>query len=238
MLEGFERRVAAIPRDLCAPFHSEARQLETELLSIYRFVALSARNEADLGQIAKAWALMVKVCDESANRLNTLVKQRPDCGADAYYDRVLDSPPAHFGFDPFLGEEQHDQPRAHLYCPFEKQVQPGGLTEGSRRSQRSADLRSEDVMAFDPGRGRRVRPLVRPQTITSLAPLPGCGGSSLLLIRGCRSRTRSTPGYLLAALRAARLLACKKLICARTADTADQPRIHIDDPACSVTLPP
>ena len=90
MLEGFERRVAAIPRDLCAPLHTEARQLETELLSIYKFVALSTRKEEDLGQVAKAWGMMVKVCDESAVHLNALVKQHPDCGADAYYDRVLD----------------------------------------------------------------------------------------------------------------------------------------------------
>jgi hypothetical protein len=90
MIEGFERRVAAIPRDLCAPFHSEARQLETELLSIYKFVALSARREEDLIQISKVWALMVRVCDESADRLNTLVEHHPYCGADAYYDRVLD----------------------------------------------------------------------------------------------------------------------------------------------------
>jgi len=90
MLEGFERRVAAIPNDLCAPFHSEARQLETELLTIYKFVALSTRRTEDLTQVAKAWEMMVKVCDESAKRLNTLVKHHPACGADSYYDRVLD----------------------------------------------------------------------------------------------------------------------------------------------------
>ena len=90
MLQGFERRVAAIPKDLCAPVHSEARQLETELLTIYKFVALAARREEDLSQIAKAWDMMVKVCDESAKRLNDLVKQHPYCGANAYYDRVLD----------------------------------------------------------------------------------------------------------------------------------------------------
>jgi hypothetical protein len=90
MLAGFERRVAAIPSELCAPFHSEARQLETELLSIYKVVALCARREEDLAQIGRAWGLMVKVCDETAKRLNTLVKQHPDCGADAYHDRVLD----------------------------------------------------------------------------------------------------------------------------------------------------
>jgi len=90
MLAGFERRVAAIPSELCAPFHSEARQLETELLSIYKFVTVCARKEQDLAQIGRAWGLMVKVCDETAKHLNTLVKQHPDCGADAYHDRVLD----------------------------------------------------------------------------------------------------------------------------------------------------
>ena len=90
MLEGFQRRVAAIPNDLSAPFHSEARQLETELLTIYKFVALSARKTEDLTQIANAWETMVQVCDESAKRLNALAKQHPHCGAESFYDRVLD----------------------------------------------------------------------------------------------------------------------------------------------------
>jgi hypothetical protein len=90
MLEGFQRRVAAIPNDLTAPFHSEARQLETELLTIYKFVALSTRRTEDLTQVAKAWETMVQVCDESAKRLNTLVRQHPHCGAESFYDRVLD----------------------------------------------------------------------------------------------------------------------------------------------------
>ncbi|MGH7952524.1 MAG: hypothetical protein ACREFE_11485, partial [Limisphaerales bacterium] len=90
MLESFVRRVAAIPGNLCAPFHSEARQLETELLTIYKFVALSARRTEDLAQIAKSWGMMVKVCDESAQKLNALVQQHPYCGANSYYDRVLD----------------------------------------------------------------------------------------------------------------------------------------------------
>lgn len=90
MLAGFDRRVAAIPSDLCAPFHTEARLLGTELLTIYRFVALAARREEELDRVAKAWEMMVKVCDESAQRLGELVRQHPDCGAAAYYDRVLD----------------------------------------------------------------------------------------------------------------------------------------------------
>ena len=90
MLEGFERRVASIPKDLCAPFHSEARQLETQLLAIYKFVALTTRKEEDLNCVAKAWGRMVALCDESAKHLNALVQQHPHCGADTYYDRVLD----------------------------------------------------------------------------------------------------------------------------------------------------
>ena len=90
MLQGFERRVAEIPMDLCAPFHAEARQLESELLTIYKFVALSVRKPEDLGDVAKAWSGMVWFCDESVKRLSVLVKQHPQWGADFYYDRVLD----------------------------------------------------------------------------------------------------------------------------------------------------
>ena len=90
MLVDFERRVASIPKDLCAPFHEEARQLETELLTIYKMVALCARKEEDLSGVSKSWGFMVQMCDESAKQLNKLVQQHPSCGADAYYDRVLD----------------------------------------------------------------------------------------------------------------------------------------------------
>ena len=82
--------MSATPNELCAPFQTEARQLETELLTIYKFVALSTRRDEDLNSVAKAWGLMVSVCDQSAKGLNTLVQQHPDCGADTYYDRVLD----------------------------------------------------------------------------------------------------------------------------------------------------
>ncbi len=90
MLSGFDQRVASIPKDLCAPFHQEARHLETELLTIYRVVALCVRKEQDLAQIAADWAFMVNICDDSAARLGRLREQHPYCGADTYYDRVLD----------------------------------------------------------------------------------------------------------------------------------------------------
>ncbi|MDW8308369.1 MAG: hypothetical protein RMK20_03250 [Verrucomicrobiales bacterium] len=90
IVRNFERRVAAIPEHLCAPFHTEARQLEAELLLFYKFVALAVRKEEDLDRIAKAWAAVVRACDESAQRLHGLAQRHPDCGADVYYDRVLD----------------------------------------------------------------------------------------------------------------------------------------------------
>jgi hypothetical protein len=90
MFVGFEQRVLSIPGDLCAPFFEEARQLETELLSIYRMVALCARKEQDLACIAKGWEFMVNVCDQAAARLSKLSEQHPYCGAVLYFDRVLD----------------------------------------------------------------------------------------------------------------------------------------------------
>ena len=90
MLTDFDRRIAAIPKDLCAPFHIEARQLDVELMTIYKMIVLCVRKEENLDQVSNAWRVMVGVCDEFAKRLNDLSKQHPYCGADSYYDRVLD----------------------------------------------------------------------------------------------------------------------------------------------------
>jgi len=89
-LAGFEQRVAAIPRDLSAPFHAEARRLEAELLTVYRVVALCTKREDDLAKVAHWWGAMVQVCDSFAQRLSKLVADHPAAGADAYYDRVLE----------------------------------------------------------------------------------------------------------------------------------------------------
>ncbi len=90
MLADFERRVASIPQDLCAPFHSEAMKLEVELLSIYKMVTLCVRKEQDLDRVASYWDLMVNICDQTSRHLLKLVQQHPHCGADWYHDRVLD----------------------------------------------------------------------------------------------------------------------------------------------------
>ncbi|MBI3878885.1 MAG: hypothetical protein HY301_02325 [Verrucomicrobia bacterium] len=89
-LASFEQRVAAIPGDLCAPFHDEARQLETELLTVYRVVVLCTKREEDLERVSKWWATLVQVCDGFAARLSRLVQAHPVCGAEQYYDRVLE----------------------------------------------------------------------------------------------------------------------------------------------------
>ena len=90
MVADFERKIALIPKEMCAPFHHEARQLETQLLTVYQMVAQMTRNVDDLDQIASLWERVVLMCDAFAERLSALVKQHPQCGAGSYYDRVLD----------------------------------------------------------------------------------------------------------------------------------------------------
>ena len=89
-LASFEMRLAAIPKDLCAPFHEEARLLETELLTVYRVVVLCTKREEGLERVSKWWETMVRVCDEFALRLSRLLAAHPTCGAEQYYDRVLE----------------------------------------------------------------------------------------------------------------------------------------------------
>lgn len=90
VLEGFDKRVESIPLDLYVPFHNEARQLETEILFFYRLIAKCVRNDDNLDSVAACWELMVHICDESMRRLSNLARQHPYCGAQIYYDRVLD----------------------------------------------------------------------------------------------------------------------------------------------------
>jgi hypothetical protein len=89
-LTAFEQRIAGIPKDLRGAFAEEARQLEAELLTVYRVVVLCARKEEDLDRVARWWEVMVRVCDAFAERLRRLEEEHPGCGAHAYFDRVLD----------------------------------------------------------------------------------------------------------------------------------------------------
>ena len=82
--------MANIPWDLEGPFHEEARRLETELLTVYRVVVLCTKREEDLARVGQWWATMVSVCDDFAVQLGKLVEAHPACGAEQYYDRVLE----------------------------------------------------------------------------------------------------------------------------------------------------
>ena len=89
-LEDFDRRMPSIPEDLCAPFHAEARQLETGLLIIYRATVMCVRREPNIDCVAKRWGDMVSMCDKFLVKLKKLHEIHPACGANIYYDRVLD----------------------------------------------------------------------------------------------------------------------------------------------------
>ena len=85
-----ERRLSEIPAELCAPFYAEADKLEQQLLGVYRIVALCVRKEDDLDAVTGWWDTMTKICDLFAARLNKLCEAHPYCGADVFYDSVLD----------------------------------------------------------------------------------------------------------------------------------------------------
>ena len=90
LVSAFERRVAALPKDLCAPFREEARSLETELLFFYRMITMCAKRTEDLSAVSSLWAVVVRTCDKSLTQLADLTKQHPACQANDYYDRILD----------------------------------------------------------------------------------------------------------------------------------------------------
>ena len=85
-----ERRLSEIPAELCAPFYAEADKLEQQLLGVYRIVALCVRKEDDLDSVTGWWDTMTKICDLFAARLNKLCEAHPYCGAEVFYDSVLD----------------------------------------------------------------------------------------------------------------------------------------------------
>ena len=89
-LSGFDSRMKSIPEELCGAALEEARQLETELLMIYRMVALTVRKELEIEKVARLWEAMVQTCDDFSQKLTGLCQTRPKCGAELFYDKVLD----------------------------------------------------------------------------------------------------------------------------------------------------
>ena len=90
MITDFDRDVAAVPEDQCAPFHALAQNLQGNLLTVYRMVAMLAKHQEDLAKVATLWGCVVFMCDEFAKKLGELKTAHPYCGAESYYDRVLD----------------------------------------------------------------------------------------------------------------------------------------------------
>lgn len=86
----YERRIALIPPDLSGPFNTEAMRLEDQLIGLYKMVVFCVKQEEDLSRVASLWAFMVGMCDHFAASLAKLKHDHPACGANAYYDRILD----------------------------------------------------------------------------------------------------------------------------------------------------
>jgi hypothetical protein len=89
-LAEFDQEVATLEPELCVPFNQAAMRLEGELLTIYKFVVRIVRREEDIDKVASWWGTMVAQCDEFAKKLRDLASAHPACGADFFYDRVLD----------------------------------------------------------------------------------------------------------------------------------------------------
>jgi hypothetical protein len=86
----FDARIAELPQGFCFQFQIEAMRLQDQLLFIHSLVVLCAKDEDELGSIASYWEFMVGMCDRFANSLFRLKELHPACGADQYYDRILD----------------------------------------------------------------------------------------------------------------------------------------------------
>ena len=89
-LDEFDQEIATLEPELCVPFNQAAMRLEGELLTIYKFVVQLVRREEDLDKVASWWGTTVSQCDEFAKRLHDLSVAHPACGAEFYYNRVLD----------------------------------------------------------------------------------------------------------------------------------------------------
>ena len=84
------KRLDRIKEDRCSLFYEEARSLEVELLTLYRAVVICVRKEADVARVKQWWDTMKDVCDHFAKRLSEVQARHPNCGANTFYDRVLD----------------------------------------------------------------------------------------------------------------------------------------------------
>jgi hypothetical protein len=48
------------------------------------------RREEDIDRVAARWGEMVEICEGCLTRLQSLSENHPGCGANLYYDHVLE----------------------------------------------------------------------------------------------------------------------------------------------------
>lgn len=87
-LEGFDRRYLTLNKGLCVPFNQEARQLETELVTMYKMVVKMTRAIEDVDEVGRLWGALVTLCEEGEKRLATLATEHPYCDAEPYRDDI------------------------------------------------------------------------------------------------------------------------------------------------------
>ena len=83
-------RIRGIPADMCAPFNEEAGKLELQLLGVYKLTVICVKKELEMEKVVKWWQFMKATCDEYLAQIGRLHKDHPYCGADFFYDRVLE----------------------------------------------------------------------------------------------------------------------------------------------------
>ena len=86
----FNKAAEGIPLDSYARIRNETSQLEAALLGVYRVVVSMVRREEDIEKVSECWGSMVAICDNYAERLGVFQKEHPACGAEIFYDRILD----------------------------------------------------------------------------------------------------------------------------------------------------
>lgn len=89
-LQEFDRRYETLDKGLCFPFNEEARQLEAELVTMYRMVVKIARTIEDIDHVGRLWRTMVNLCEQAIKRLDLLTAEHPYCDAEPYRDRLSD----------------------------------------------------------------------------------------------------------------------------------------------------
>jgi hypothetical protein len=83
-----EEALAKLSRTTEQEFDLELAEIENFLLSLYRFAALTVRNEQETERAAQIWQETLDVIDGAARKIQRLAESRP--GGHPPLDRILD----------------------------------------------------------------------------------------------------------------------------------------------------